>query len=57
MVVAGVRGWSRPVVHVTPVAHREEGLPPWEVAALVLVVDPYRELPFDAGLVEAALDL
>ena len=57
MVVTGLPGWSRPVLHVTPVSRGDGGVLPWEVAALVLVVDPYGRLPVDHSLVEAALGL
>ena len=57
MVVTGPPGWSRPVLHVTPVGQRDGGVLSWEVAALVLVVDPHSQLPVDRALVEAALDL
>ena len=57
MVVMRSSGLSRPVLHVTPVGRRDGDVPPWEVAALVLVVDPYIQLPVDRALVEAALDL
>ena len=57
MVVMRTSGLSRPVLHVTPVGRRDGDVPPWEVAALVLVVDPYIQLPVDRALVEAALDL
>ena len=54
MVVTGPPGGSRSVLHVTPVGQDEGGVLPWEVAALVLVVDPYGRLPVDRALVEAA---
>ena len=57
MVVTAPPGWSRPALHVTPVSQGDGGVLPWEVAALVLVVDPYTQLPVDRALVEAALDL
>ena len=57
LVVTGRPGWSRPVLHVTPVGWGDGGVLPWEVAALVLVVDPYSQLAVDRALVEAALDL
>ncbi|MDE0004808.1 MAG: helix-turn-helix transcriptional regulator [Rhodospirillaceae bacterium] len=57
MAVTGPPGPSRLVLHVTPVGRREDDLPPWEVAALVLVVHPYGRLALDRALVEAALDL
>ena len=57
MVVTHRRGLSRPVLHVTPVGPRDGDVPPSEVAALVLVVDPYSQLPVDRALVETTLDL
>ena len=57
MVVTAPAGWSRPVLHVTPVSARVDTALPWDVAALVLVVDPYSHLPVDVSLVEAALGL
>ncbi len=57
MVVARPLGLSRPVLHITPVGRRDDDVPSWDVAALVLVVDPYVQLPVDRALVEAALDL
>ena len=61
--VGGSMAVSRPlelwhaVLHVIPVGRRDGDVPPWEVAALVLVVDPYSRLPVDRVLVEAALGL
>ena len=57
MVLTRRSGLSRPVLHVTPIGHREGDVPAWEVAALGLVVDPYSQLPVDRALVEAALEL
>ena len=57
MVVTGPPGGSRPVLYVTPVGRANGAVVSWEVAALVLVVDPYSQLPVDHALVEAALDL
>ncbi len=57
MVVMRSSGLSRPVLHVTPVGRRDGDVPPWQVAALVLVVEPYIQLPVGRALVEAALDL
>lgn len=57
MVATGPAGWPRPVLHVAPVGRRDGAVSPWGVAALVLMVDPYSQLPVDDALVEAALDL
>ena len=57
MAVNAQGGWSRPVLHVVPVGGRDGAVAPWGVAALVLVVDPCSQLPVEAALVEAALDL
>ena len=57
MVVTGPLGLSRPVLHVTPLGSRDSDVPSWDVAALVLVVDLYSQLPVDRTLVEAALGL
>ena len=57
MVVTRPPGLSRPVLHVSPVGHRDGDVPPWPVAALVLVVDPNRPLPVDPALVAATLGL
>ena len=57
MVVAGRPSLPRAVLHVTPVGPLRGEVPPWDVAALVLVTDPYRELPVDGALVEEALGL
>ena len=57
MVATGPAGWPRPMLHVAPVGRRDGAVPPWGVAALVLVVDPYSHLPVDDAVVEAALDL
>ena len=57
MVVTHQSELSRPVLHITPIGHRHDGVPSWEVAALVLLVDPYHRLPLDDALVENALDL
>ena len=57
MVVTGPPGGSRLVLHVTPVGQGDGGVLPSEVAALVLVVDPYSQLPVDDSLAEAALGL
>ena len=57
MVASGPAGWPRPVLHVAPVGRRDGAVSPWGVAVLVLVVDPYSQLPVDDALVEAALDL
>ena len=57
MVVTRTPGWSRLVLHVSAVGHRDGDVPPWHVAALVLVVDPNRQLPVDPVLVATALGL
>ena len=57
MVVKRQSGLSRPVLHVTPVGQMDSGVPSWDVAALVLSVDPFSRLPLDRALVETALDL
>ena len=57
MVVTRQSGLSRPVLHVTPVGDMDGGVPSWDVAALVLAVDPYSRLPLDGALVETALGL
>ena len=44
-------------VHINPVGDGEIDFRPWRVAALVLVVDPYVQLPVDRALVQAALNL
>ena len=45
------------MVHVSPVGHRDGDVPPWHVAALVLVVDPNSQLSVDPALVAATLGL
>ena len=57
IVVQSPVGSSHPVVHVTPVGRRDDGPPPLEAAAFVLVVDPHHRPPVDGALVEAALGL
>ncbi len=57
MVVTRPPGCSRLVLHVSPVGYRDGDIPPWPVAALVLVVDPNCQLPIDPALVAATLGL
>ena len=57
MVVTVPPGRTRPVLHVAPVWPGGGGVVPWEVAAVVLVVDPYGQIPVEAALVEAVLGL
>ncbi|MDE0391591.1 MAG: helix-turn-helix domain-containing protein [Rhodospirillales bacterium] len=57
MVVNGRPALPRAVLHVTPVGPLRGEVPSWNVAALVLAVDPYGRLPVDPALVEAALGL
>ena len=57
MVVNGRPALPCAVLHVTPVGPVEGEIPPWNVAALVLLVDPYGHLPVDNALVEAVLGL
>ena len=57
MVVTRTPGSSRLVLHVSVVGHRDGDVPPWHVAALVLVVDPNRQPPVDPVLVATALGL
>ena len=45
------------VLHVSPVGRREPDFPVWQVAALVLVVDPANGAAIDPAAVAAALDL
>ncbi len=45
------------VLHVSPVGRREPDFPVWQVAALVLVVDPANGAAIDPAVVAAALDL
>ena len=57
MVVTRPPGLSRPVLHVSPVGRRDGDVPPWHVAALVLVVDPNSQPSVDPVLVATALGL
>ena len=57
MVVHGQARLSRVVLHVTPVGTSRGGVPPWDVAALVLLVDPFGPLSVDRAMVEEVLGL
>ena len=57
MVVQGPPLGSRLVLHVSPVGQRDGDVPPWHVAALVLVVDPNSQPSVDPVLVATALRL
>ena len=57
LVVNGRPALPRAVLHVTPVGPLQGEVPPWEVAALVLMVDPFRRMSVDPTMVEAVLGL
>ena len=57
MVVNGRPALSRAGLHITPVGPLQGEVPPRDVAALVLVVDPYRRVSVDPAMVEAVLGL